>query len=281
MGWNKPSVASAPSPTPKKKPTAWRGAAAGGVVVLAAIVAAVFIFSGGDAKPKAKAEKKPTAIKEVQPAVVVTNQSTEVAKEATAASKDDGVPKVWQGQPVIKHVCTTNDTLIFEKFYTADGKVHGYYHDERANALPSGADQILAIMTGHDGGFGAPPLPHMKDFESEFGRAIKQEIVVNENDSPEVKEVKERVIAARQELLQLMSEGRSANDVLNDWRQMQEDNATIRLDAVKKVREFLDAGDRAGAQELCDSYNKILEKSGIMKIELPPDGGTRNKERKE
>ena len=280
MAWNKPTEKQTSQKNGEvKAPSVAKGALCGLVVVVAAMTIGYFVLSGGKAAHKAKPDKKTTGmIAEVAPAAI-TNRQVKEQKEPDQRP-EDGVPKMWQGQRVVKHTSVTNNTLIFEKFYTADGKVHGYYHDERAKALPTGADQILAIMTGADSGVGAPPLPHVKDFEKEFGRALKQEIVINDNDPPEVKEVKERVIAARQELVQLMSEGQSANDVLENWRQMQEDNATVRLDAVRKVREMLDAGDRAGAQELCDSYNKVLEKSGIMKIELPPEEGTRHRERK-
>lgn len=282
MAWNKPSEKQANQKNgAAKAPSVAKGALCGLVVVVAAMAVGYFLLTGGKTSHKVESDKKaPKTIAEVTPAAAVTNRQAAKEQKAPVQAKEDGVPEMWQGQRVVKHTSVTNNTLVFEKFYTADGKVHGYYHDERAKALPTGADQILAIMTGADSGVGAPPLPHVKDFEKEFGRALKQEIVINDNDPPEVKEVKERVIAARQELVQLMSEGQSANDVLDNWRRMQEDNATVRLDAVRKVREMLDAGDRAGAKELCDSYNKILEKSGIMKIELPPEGGAHHRERK-
>ena len=177
---------------------------------------------------------------------------------------------------VKEHLVRTNDTLVIETFITVDGKTHKYYHDLRENALPTGADQILAMMTQDYGGFGAPPLPHIDNFENEFGDALKKPIVINNDDSKEVREVKERVRAARKEMLELMAEGKSANDVIREWQQMQEDNATVRLDAATKVRELLDQGDREGAEQLCKKYNEILEKSGIMKLELPEEGEGRS-----
>ena len=108
------------------------------------------------------------------------------------------------------------------------------------------------------------------------GDALKKPIVINNDDSKEVREVKERVRAARKEMLELIAEGKSANDVIREWQQMQEDNATVRLDAATKVRELLDQGDREGAEQLCKKYNEILEKSGIMKLELPEEGEGRS-----
>ena len=176
----------------------------------------------------------------------------------------------WLGQPVVRHEYKTNNTLVVETIYTVDGKKHKYYHDERENALPTGADQMLAMMTANNG-FGAPPLPQMNNFENDFADALKIPIEILPTDSKEIKELKERVIAARKEMLDLMAEGFSANDVIKDWEKMQEDNVSVRLDAVHKVKEFLKEGDRESAQILCDEYNKVLERAGIMKIELPPE----------
>lgn len=179
--------------------------------------------------------------------------------------------KLWLGKEVREHRVVTNNTLIVETFVTADGKTHKYYHDERENILPSAADQMLALMTSNDDGFGAPPLPHVGNFEDAFGDALKHEIVINENDSKEVKELKERVIAARKELLDLMAQGVDANDVVAEYKRTQEDNSTIRFEAAKAIREMLDAGDIEGAKELCTKYNEVLERAGIMRIEIPEE----------
>ena len=205
------------------------------------------------------------------------NVRVAMAPTATTNSPIDSVelpepPKeLWLGKEVKEHRVVTNNTLVVETFVTVDGKIHKYYHDERENVLPSAADQILALMTATDDGFGAPPLPAMVNFEDEFGSAIRTEIVVEESDSAEVKALKERVIAARKELLDLMARGVRANDVVKEYARMQKDNATIRFEAAKGVRELLDEGDVEGAKELCARYNEVLKRADIMQIEIPEE----------
>lgn len=267
-GWNRGTGAT--KPAPQKKPGVMRGAIAGLAVVAVLGVAAFFIFGGKDAKPKTeKVEKKPAKIAEVKPAVVRTNVAAAVDVVKTNQLE------TWLGKPVKEHRVRTNNTLVVETFITADGKTHKYYHDLKENALPSGADQILAIMTQKNGGFGAPPLPNMKNFENSFGDALKKEIVINDDDPDDVREVKERVKAARQELLDLMAQGKSANEVIREWQQMQDDNATLRREAALGVRELLAKGDRDGAKALCEKYNQVLEKAGIMKLEIPEENNPR------
>lgn len=189
--------------------------------------------------------------------------------------------ELWLGKEVKEHRVVTNNTMVVETFVTVDGKIHKYYHDERENVLPSAADQMLALMTAPDDGFGAPPLPAMVNFEDAFGSAIRTEIVIEESDSAEVKALKERVIAARKELLDLMARGVRANDVVKEYARMQKDNATIRFEAAKGVRELLDEGDVEGAKELCARYNEVLKCADIMQIEIPEEYLGRNERQEE
>ena len=236
-----------------------------------AATCAYFIFKSDN---RTVVEETPRAKKPIK---VVSKPSLNAPKDTVAASQPEATNSVpparelWQGREVKEHRAVTNGTLVVETYVTTDGKVHKYYHDERENVLPSAADQVLALMTAEDDGFGAPPLPHIENFEDAFGEALKKEIVVAESDSAEVKALKERVIAARKELLDLMAQGVNANDVVAEYKRAQEDNATIRFDAAKGVRELLDAGEVDAAIELCEKYNEVLNRANIMPIEIPEE----------
>ena len=244
------------------------------LVALCAIALVVcyslFVQRADDAKPDStpRGKRQIKAIKQSSTGVS-TNNAADKSVGSSGASTSER--KLWLGKEVKEHRVVTNSTLIVETFVTTDGKTHKYYHDEREKALPTAADQMLALMTASDDGFGAPPLPHIPNFEAAFGKALKTDIIINESDSPEVKAIKERVIAARKELLDLMAQGVNANDVVEEYRRTQEDNATIRFDAAKGVRELLDAGDIDAAKELCAKYNEVLKSANIMPIEIPEE----------
>ena len=68
-----------------------------------------------------------------------------------------------------------------------------------------------------------------------------------------------------------MARGVRANDVVKEYARMQKDNATIRFEAAKGVRELLDEGDVEGAKELCARYNEVLKRADIMQIEIPEE----------
>lgn len=262
---------------PKEKPQIKKKSHAGvyvGLAILLAVGVAAIYYAGRHRQtgeilgPRDERHmiKEPDAL----PAKVAPNVATNSAVDAVEEAKEPP-KKLWLGKEVKEHRVVTNNTMVVETFVTVDGKIHKYYHDERENVLPSAADQMLALMTAPDDGFGAPPLPVVENFENEFGDAIKKEIVVEESDSAEVKALKERVIAARKELLELMAQGIRANDVVAEYKRMQQDNATIRFEAARGVREMLDAGDVEGAKELCARYNEVLKRANIMQIEIPEE----------
>jgi len=243
------------------------------LAVLCAVVAVCgyFLFWPREQSVAEERPRTKKATKEAPKPPVRGSKGVSAVSQPDATNAVPQAPELWLGREVKEHRVITNGTLVVETFVTTDGKVHKYYHDERENVLPSAADQVLAMMTAPDDGFGAPPLPHIDNFEDAFGDALQKEIVVNESDSAEVKALKERVIAARKELLDLMAQGVNANDVVAEYKRTQEDNATIRFDAAKGVRELLDAGDIDAAKELCAKYNEVLERANMMPIEIPDE----------
>ena len=232
------------------------------------------LHSTGEAKPsRGKAEEGLKAIPAVKPALRKPAPGTNAAASVAAKTND-----YWLGVEVDHRKADTNGTLIVETIYTKDGKSHIYYHDTRPKVFEHSTDQILALATADAPG-GAPPLPMVSDFENEFARSLKTEIVVSDDDPPDIREMKERVKAARKEILELMAEGMGADEILRKATEQRESDAAIRMEAVRLVKQMLDEGDREGAEELCAKYNDAFENMGIMKIELP--GDRRRKEGRE
>ena len=279
MGWNasgRPS-AGAKAPAPVKRRTNGRLALPATVLLVCAAAggyALLRLHSTREAKPsRGKAADSTKAIPAVKPALRRPAPGTNAAASAVAKTNE-----YWLGVEVDHRKADTNGDLIVETIYTKDGKSHIYYHDTRPKVFEHSTDQILALATADAPG-GAPPLPMVSNFENEFARSLKTEIVVSEEDPPNIREMKERVRAARKEMLELMAEGMSADEVLRKATEQRESDAAIRMEAVRLVKQMLDEGDREGAEELCAKYNEALENMGIMKIELP--GDRRRKEGRE
>ena len=162
---------------PKEKPKIKRKSYTGvylGLAILLIVSTATIYFACGDRDRKVEeisnARDERNMIKEPDalPAKVAPSDATNSAVDMVEAPKPP--KKLWLGKEVKEHRVVTNNTLIIETFITVDGKMHKYYHDERDKVLPSAADQMLALMTASDDGFGAPPLPVVENFENEFDK---------------------------------------------------------------------------------------------------------------
>lgn len=264
MGWNGSGGAAMQKPrAAAKKPSFVRGIVAGFLVVVVAGVC-IFFLADKREKPVDGSVMKRAKIEDVAPAQNAVKPSDEKPKAESPKAED-----TWLGKKVNRRVAVTNDTVIVEYIYTEDGKKHKCYHDAVKPVFEHASDQILAMVTA-DGGGSAPPLPALgRGFENQFAESLKTEIVINDDDSDAVKEVKARVRQARQDLLDAMSEGMSAQDVIMEHRKMMENNAAMRMDVVKGLKSYIENGDTEGAREYVEKMNQILDQMGIMKIEMP------------
>ena len=143
----------------KKKPRAWFYASLVGLVALFSAVVYYCIPNEDSDAPAERDKKVNQRAKEQHPKPQSQPKPSHV-DEPDRETPADRPKELWLGKEVKEHRVVTNNTLIVETFVTADGKTHKYYHDERENILPSAADQMLALMTSSDDGFGGPPLPH-------------------------------------------------------------------------------------------------------------------------
>lgn len=277
MAWNRSTsdtvdATSSSRPSGRgKMPRLRRGLLAGAIVVLGAGLAA-WLFMGGEADSRPLQKKERGRIKEVKPAAAPKAAENPAASrggtdESSAEVKE---PDKWLGVEVKSRKAVTNGYMILETIYTVDGKVHQLLDDITPSVFNSSTDQILAMVTADNSRGDAPPLPALgKDFENDFARSLQKEIVINEDDSDEVKEVKMRVKQARQDLLDRMGEGMRAQDVILEHRKMMQDNAEVRMGVVKELKEYISNGDLEGAKLYCEKINPALENMGIMRIELP------------
>ena len=216
MGWNasgRPSAGAKP-PTPAKRKANGRLALTAAVLLACALAGGYALFRldfAGEAKPsKGKPSDGSRAIPAAKPAGRRPASGTNAAACAVAKTNE-----YWLGVEVDHRRAHTNGTMVIETIYTKDGKSHKYYHDTHPPVFEHSTDQILALATADAPG-GAPPLPMVSNFEAEFARSLKTEIVISDEDPPAIREMKERVKAARKEMLELMAEGMKAEDVLKN-----------------------------------------------------------------
>lgn len=247
MSWNRP--AATPQNEQKKpsaKPTLKHGIIAGAAVVVLGL-AALWIFSGGDATPKAKGEKKTGTIKEVKSAKGA--HSEKVAFRGSEAGERTVVDAVTQTKAPTNEV--SGEALpppTFKKI----------------------TDQHLVMLLNPNSG-PIPPFPPGVDVipDKEFLESLKTPIIINDDDPENVKALKEKMIVARQEVKEAIDSGMSFGQVLNEYRDNFNENLKIQGQIREELDKIIESGDLAEARKYRTVMNLALQQMGIGEVDTP------------
>lgn len=190
------------------------------------------------------------------------------SSNATEALTIDTTPLEEKIVEVIS-VVTNADGAVIERFKTADGKIRSKQSAPRP-IFDNPSDQIIALaVSGAATGAEMPPIPSLEDADGAFAKSLETEILINESDSDDVKELKKNVIAVREEIRQLLSEGHSFADIIKDHRELVNKGVAIKEEASRLAKELLDEGDREAAAEFLIRANETLRDMGVDEIEMP------------
>lgn len=273
MGWNGSGQKSPAPVQPKvtaKKPTPVRGLVAGVVVVVLAIGAYFAFFAGGERPLIDVTEKKPAKIKEVKHAPV---PKTAVAKPVTNLEEHigkDGKPLQKIGNKWGKRLSavTNRNGYVTEEWELENGK-----HLENFISPPpvfdNAADQILALIASVKPGADMPPLPAMgAEMDAAFANAVATPIKINESDSEEVKELKQRVMETRRQMAELIGEGKSFSQIVAEHQDLVQFSSTERTKAIREIQSYIAEGDEESARLYRDKINAAFESMGIDQINM-------------
>ncbi len=278
MAWNG-SDGSAPKPIKKAQaPSALRGFVAGLVVVALVCTGLFFVFSGGagDA-PATETEETSSKIKSETTASRKTPQaenrhSEKPAAQTLAPQRAPEEPQLPPSKRIVEmiSVITNHDGSVLERFRTADGKTRS-----RQSAPPAvfdnASDQLIATaLLGEASGAHMPPLPISDKIDADFAESLNKEIVINESDTQEIKDLKKLVMETRREILARMEKGgKTFSEVLLEHRREVNDNNAFRGEARVQLQALVDEGAAEDAAAYLEKVNDLFDKNGIERLEMP------------
>ena len=256
-------------------PPSWlKGALAGVFVVVAAVVA--WLLLAPAEKPAAKpapAPKKPKLIhtnvvrKAEAPKPVETNAVVEAApapvdpdaRPTKVGEELNGFIKLPSGRlHKVRGVVTNNVSQA----------VKGWY-----SVFPHHCDNEIACYLAIKPG--TPLLGDRKyngRFKEEFIRSLSEPIIVNEDDSDEVKALKRNVAEAKANLKEALDRGEDIEQIMADTRKELQDLGRYKMDIERHVRELHREGNLTvdGLQDVVDAANKMLAAKGIAPMKFGP-----------
>ena len=264
MAWNKPNTENHPTPKPTKSPSLRRGFLAGLAVTVIAAGVLFLLTRDGDEITSRTVKKAPARIAEQKPAAATTN-----AVAAKAEVVEDPSKRIVE---VLS--CKTNAGVgqICRVFKTADGKLHKDYTPAYRPWYRHQTDQLLTMaLSTRPGGY-ITPIPmraNDKSLDKAFLKSLKDPIVINDSDSPRLKERKQQVIEARARIKELMDQGMHFSEILADYVRLSNENTAIHSRMQAEYNRIHESGDAESERAYQIKIDAALSQMGIDPLDAP------------
>lgn len=269
MAWNGSDGAARPQKSVKKaKPSAWRGLLAAIIVIGGAAGFCLYFFgsAAGDGQ-RAKDKDRVSKIAEVAPELAVRQSGAGSQAEEQQPPATNEVAKSEFDDGRVLQSTTTNGMYIVEMYTMPDGKKLKKYRYSTPSIWHSNTDQLLHMALSTPPGVTLPPIPYTSGTATkDFYDSLNTPIVINDDDSDEVREAKERVIEARETVKQLLSEGYTFEDIMADFEQQNAKDTELRREVSDRIEEIKREGDIDMAREYMQKANEFLRNAGITEV---------------
>ena len=220
--------------------------------------------TGGVRRPEARIGTVAPA-----PAPKAADAAKSAASPAPAATPRR---ETWLGHEIVRTTAVTSGTDVVITRIDTDGNVHKEYTSVRRNLFTNPVDAVLAILLTTPEGAPVPPLPPLGPRADDvFRAALMRPIEIGEDDSEQDARVKRLVMAAREEMLQELDDGRSVNDVIEDHCTYAEERNTLRAEAAIRYREILERDGESAAEEYRARTNEQLAGIGAKPLASPSE----------
>lgn len=226
--------------------------------------AALWMLSSDKTDTDAIPAKKEVSKKKAE-RLVQNIKKRQVKKNTIAKKKDDTAPKkeIWMGREIVSTKVVTNGTDLIITRIDKEGKKHKEYTSTQKRLFKNPVDVVLAILLTTPEGAMTPPLPSLGPRSDElFAKALKIPIEILDTDTEEEKNIKQLVIAAREQMLDELESGRSVNDVIEDHCTFADQNNRFRAEAMVQYKELIATGEKELAEEFRVKANELISSKG-------------------
>ena len=117
---------------------------------------------------------------------------------------------------------------------------------------------------------GATFLPHvlLNHTEDELKAMLAREVVINPDDSDDVKEKKMAVAEMKKLLSDYLADGGDYGDFIMEMHKYSREERKLRIKGFSKLEDLLDEGRVEDARAFLKSYNEILDENGFAALRL-------------
>ena len=232
----------------------------GASVLIAALALVILWWPSESDEPLA-----PSATPQRQ-ALAETNANTTAVVRTNAARKAVAPLGYEDGVEILSLTARTNTAgAIIEKLRLADGTTKMKVRP-KPPLFENACDQVIAMAISTKPGDAMPPLPDLTGIEQDFANSLLSPIRINDDDSDEVKLIKEQVIEVRKELAQAVKNGGSVMEALLAHQAEMNRIYESRLTAIQMMQRIQAESGIEAAQEFADEVNRRFESENIPAI---------------
>lgn len=267
MAWNKPSTENQQQKTPNvKAPSAKRGIIAVAAVVVALGALSLWMFSGNDGEDAASTKKDRGLIKEVTPSVMPKAEAKPAAPELS--------PRERQLKEILdRYGDNIPDNLKATVEYLKHPPVQSFHPMRtKADIFKCRSDRQIAAMlmiTPGDWMLRKPTYDEM--FDSDFEASLNEKIEFEDSDTDEQRELKEAVIATREDLAKKLKFGIKPSDIMNSEADSLYQLGNYRRDLqneITKISSDENVSDE-DVRDLVSAANQMLKSKGLAGFQMP------------
>lgn len=272
MAWNQPTYNKRGKPKPAVSRRYIMTATAVAAIAIATGIAFIVICQGdrNEEIDKNKTVRK-ALISEAKPE---TNTAVRVEASEPVATEpkfDPNARPTKPGQKLNGYVMLPNGEL-----HQIRGEVYSNPIREKPKyaVFKYPAENIIAGILAIEPG--AMVVGNARDYRGKFienfNKSLYEPIVINDDDSEYVKEIKESVVAAKQELKAAMDRGEDIEEIIKESRNELQRLATYKQDIRREMLRYLnrEATSIEDAESMFEAANKMLEAKGIAPLEDTP-----------
>lgn len=220
--------------------------------------------------------KPPEPLRPMQIATI-TNKSENTTRQNKQSAKKTPA-RMENGVEVLSSKTSTNSNgVVIEKLVLADGTKMSKIHPPPP-IFSNPSDQVIALAISTPPGQAMPPLPDLQGIDRDFMRSLLSPIKINDDDTDEIKDLKKRVMAVKEELVEEIKNGGSVQEVLLAHQKEMNRLSESRLMAIQEMQRIAGEEGVEAAQEFADRVNEHFSEQGIP--EIPVIGTHEEKDRR-
>ena len=132
-------------------------------------------------------------------------------------------------------------------------------------------DEISALVDMEPGDIVVGDMEYGEAFVVDFNNSLTNRIVINENDDPYSRELKEGVIAAKQDLYDAMERGEDIALIMTETRREMRRLFEYKSMIEEEISEIRNSGEYTDEEvtDFVQAANKMLELEGVPPIKMP------------